>query len=845
MANTISFKLQNLGHGASSEKGGSQVGQVIAEASPSGLNVQPKHVIKDGYCVKIGPVTGDNGTAKLQDYSPEEVSNVEKFSFAVTPPPGPASASPEPPSAPLVAMAAGRTAITPTNISALCPPSVQSVTKAPLSPASAPPSAPLLRSLVPTSSKSIFASSIGSSIPIRADHTERRFSLQHIGQPGTESKSSSGTPDSLHRGSLSKSDISHTSERSRYRDHGVTTPYSRKNSTPYQNMALRSASNTRADQQEFKLKSIPVDKHFVFASNTETTCVDTVTASNVLVANILNIYHLQKVKNEFDVAISQTADISFTVSGKTGCVKQAANKLRSLEEQVKMDVVKLPCPLPSHFLPLFDEDLAVKLNKLQKDCSVQIEVVTRCGDLKNTDHFCRAMKETFSSREVALANTLSEYLTTPHAYMWYEVVQGAHTEHEMPENLIEALNLSYAPKSVVQVAYSGSELTVDFLNMTITLKKSCTNIKSVPSSWHRVDENFGLIELDKALSEAVEAFLLYGMPIVTEDKSYNVDLERMILTDKQSKDDTPIQRVPPAKCLYAPNMVIFLVSGLKEGASKASTRLQALVSELATKLELPLTGTEAIKNALFNKARQYCVKVSRHKERLVLESSPVYAEKVMFLVQSLYTELLTRSAAFPKHWEEMKGKVEVKSVPANSDEYKDVISLLQKTLRPSQVVRVERIQNQWLWDRYVFAKQRMAEKNGGEVNEKKLFHGTRKTLPEDVYASEHGFDFRFADKAMWGKGTYFAVNASYSNNYAHQDAKSKQKQLLLASVLTGDAFTSKPDGTLTKPPLKQLATDSMFKDERYDSVTGTTGGSQIYVVYDHDKAYPSYLITYK
>ena len=35
-----------------------------------------------------------------------------------------------------------------------------------------------------------------------------------------------------------------------------------------------------------------------------------------------------------------------------------------------------------------------------------------------------------------------------------------------------------------------------------------------------------------------------------------------------------------------------------------------------------------------------------------------------------------------------------------------------------------------------------------------------------------------------------------------------------------------------------------FAGERYDSVSGQSGGSDIYMVYDHDKAYPAYLITY-
>lgn len=33
--------------------------------------------------------------------------------------------------------------------------------------------------------------------------------------------------------------------------------------------------------------------------------------------------------------------------------------------------------------------------------------------------------------------------------------------------------------------------------------------------------------------------------------------------------------------------------------------------------------------------------------------------------------------------------------------------------------------------------------------------------------------------------------------------------------------------------------------KRYDSVNGTTGGSQIYMIYSNRKAYPEYLITYE
>ncbi len=86
---------------------------------------------------------------------------------------------------------------------------------------------------------------------------------------------------------------------------------------------------------------------------------------------------------------------------------------------------------------------------------------------------------------------------------------------------------------------------------------------------------------------------------------------------------------------------------------------------------------------------------------------------------------------------------------------------------------------------------------------------------------------------MWGEGTYFAVNANYSaSRYAY--SHSTGKQLILAFVLTGEAYHCPPSrGNLitNHPPAN------------YDSVSGNTDGSDIYVIYDHEKTYPAYLIT--
>jgi hypothetical protein len=70
-------------------------------------------------------------------------------------------------------------------------------------------------------------------------------------------------------------------------------------------------------------------------------------------------------------------------------------------------------------------------------------------------------------------------------------------------------------------------------------------------------------------------------------------------------------------------------------------------------------------------------------------------------------------------------------------------------------------------------------------------------------------------------------------------------QLIVTFV--GDAAELNQDANIRLPPVKtpKGKQEITFATTRYDSVTGFTGGSKVYIVYSNNRAYPSYLITYK
>lgn len=98
---------------------------------------------------------------------------------------------------------------------------------------------------------------------------------------------------------------------------------------------------------------------------------------------------------------------------------------------------------------------------------------------------------------------------------------------------------------------------------------------------------------------------------------------------------------------------------------------------------------------------------------------------------------------------------------------------------------------------------------------------------------------RFSAQGMWGLANYFAHNSKYSNDYSSKTAAG-ESQMFMATVNVGKFFEMNPDRSLKMPPLLPGS-----QADRYDSVKGHTGGSDVYMVYSNKKAYPSYLITYK
>uniref|UniRef100_A0A8C2BVU2 Poly [ADP-ribose] polymerase n=1 Tax=Cyprinus carpio TaxID=7962 RepID=A0A8C2BVU2_CYPCA len=193
----------------------------------------------------------------------------------------------------------------------------------------------------------------------------------------------------------------------------------------------------------------------------------------------------------------------------------------------------------------------------------------------------------------------------------------------------------------------------------------------------------------------------------------------------------------------------------------------------------------------------------------------------------------------PSHWEDMTGQpVVLVKLTAGSKEYADVEKEFRRTNLTFNIIEIERVQNSALWRNYMIKKEELEVKNKHKNNEKLLFHGTGPDKTDQI--NHHGFNRSFAGMhgAMYGNGSYFAVDPCYSAQRYSKPDINRHKRMYLARVLVGD-FTQGKQG-LPVPPAKSSSSADL-----YNSVTDNMTNPTMFVIFNDVQAYPEYLITFQ
>jgi hypothetical protein len=124
-----------------------------------------------------------------------------------------------------------------------------------------------------------------------------------------------------------------------------------------------------------------------------------------------------------------------------------------------------------------------------------------------------------------------------------------------------------------------------------------------------------------------------------------------------------------------------------------------------------------------------------------------------------------------------------KDVFMSDKRYDHIEEGIRKSYPNSCILWIEEIINPELEENYQKQKAEIETKRGKPCRELELYHGTKEEAANNII--REGFDPERNSRAAYGKGSYFAKNASYSRDYA-PPASDQISFMLICSVLVGE-----------------------------------------------------------
>uniref|UniRef100_A0A3B3ZL90 Poly [ADP-ribose] polymerase n=1 Tax=Periophthalmus magnuspinnatus TaxID=409849 RepID=A0A3B3ZL90_9GOBI len=346
-----------------------------------------------------------------------------------------------------------------------------------------------------------------------------------------------------------------------------------------------------------------------------------------------------------------------------------------------------------------------------------------------------------------------------------------------------------------------------------------------------LEKEFELRELSRLNEMEVAA-------LQTNARSYGVSLDhRVRLNANASKSDVKNSADSGEK------MVI--LSGLKEDVLVVADFVnkavkKALSEDLQEREEESLAQTvqwmylDGDDWKLFNPKQNYILEEANKKqkvfEKMELNNNKVHVSKTVLIISDI---------DFPEKWSPMAGETFKKvELDPSTEEFQSIAKEFYRTTK-HKIHKIERVQNHYLWCSYFVMRKKMLMKNGAaELGEKHLYHGTSAKSCNCIERDRFDRNYTGTHGANYGKGVYFAVNASYSARDVYSEPDDAGlKRMYVARVLTG-RYTEGEASMKAPPPRGKNLSD------RYDSLVDSLQNPEMFVIFHDDQAYPEYLITF-
>ena len=163
----------------------------------------------------------------------------------------------------------------------------------------------------------------------------------------------------------------------------------------------------------------------------------------------------------------------------------------------------------------------------------------------------------------------------------------------------------------------------------------------------------------------------------------------------------------------------------------------------------------------------------------------------------------------------------------SESEYDQISNRIRASYPNSCICWIEEVMNPSLRKAYEARRALLFSGGAGPNSEQLLFHGTSEEAVNNIASG--GFDPTYNKASAYGKGTYFAKNASYSFNYMKSE-KNGISFMLLCDVLVGNSCLG--------------SSDMRINTSLYDSSVDNPANPTIFVTPYAVGAYPKYIIAF-
>ena len=338
-----------------------------------------------------------------------------------------------------------------------------------------------------------------------------------------------------------------------------------------------------------------------------------------------------------------------------------------------------------------------------------------------------------------------------------------------------------------------------------------------------------------------------GLLLLLGRLKWTADFNKMELTHSDKPDRLKIRRLCTETVnvpLVEPSTMLWYfhdknAKWVKYGNVDTTGQENLVSSKTSDDLEIDFkrdpTQTINFKNAEFNYDLDFTVMKQKNLKTNVMRD--VRRRPMVHLKKKSKT---TAHNEFPDTWDPMQptDRKLLVTLAHSSDEYKAVETLIQNKGANFNILKVERVQNPYLWKALENKIQEMALilKDMNSVNVQQLFHGTNPSVVQNI--CDENFDWRLHGTnvgQVYGRGTYFSPYPKTADSYARADS-SNQKYMFIAKVAIGSVILG--NSGMPRPPINPQT------NVPFDSTVDNVANPNIIVKYDKQEYYPQYVLTY-